>query len=292
MLYALRPTVCAREGVMGLRALAFGVMIATVNTGRAQETTCRFRWVQGQTLTYRAESVIDIENRLADHCLVSKTKISQTRRWQVLAVDGAGIATVRLTLTALRMEVPTPSGEVLLFDSTEPDRSTPQLREQLSKYVGAPLATLRLDSLGRVIEVKESKLVPASYFEKELPFIVILPGSDIRAKQFWSRDYSITQEPPDGTGEKYDALQRYTCLKSDAATATIGVTTSLKTKPAALADQAPLLPFQTEGEVVFDVKNGRMQSVNLKVKKELEGHQGAGTRYKIERTYTEQLLDK
>jgi hypothetical protein len=56
----------------------------------------------------------------------------------------------------------------------------------------------------------------------------------------------------------------------------------------AVGDQTPLLQSQPEGEVVFDVQNGRVQSVNLRVDKELKNHQGEGSSYHVQSTYIEQ----
>jgi hypothetical protein len=265
-------------------------MLGSTAGVQAQESAWKFRWKKGQTLTYRAEMTTQTNEIVPDGKLDTKSMMRLTKRWQVLDVDESGVATVQSSLAALRMEVQTASGETLLYDSAAPDTSTPELREQMAKFVGAPLATLRVDTLGRVIEVKESKFGPASRFEMELPFTIILPGVAVRQNQYWDRAYSITQEPPEGTGEKYAAVQRYTCQKADGATATIAVTTSLKTPPKALADQAPLLQLQPEGEAVFDIKNGRLQSVSLKVNKELQGHQGAGTSYKVQSMYTEEFV--
>ena len=49
------------------------------------------------------------------------------------------VATLQYSLTRLRMEMTTPDGETMLFDSADPDKGDPKLREQLSKYVGVPL---------------------------------------------------------------------------------------------------------------------------------------------------------
>ena len=150
-----------------------------------------------------------------------------------------------------------------------------------------PLSTLRVDAWGRVVEVKESKFGPASRFEAELPFVIILPGAVPQPGQSWKRAYNITLEPPAGTGEKYTCLQRYTCKRVEGSGAVIGVGTEPKTLPEALADQVPLLRMQPEGEVVFNLEAGRMQSAHLRVQKELKDHQGAGSSYRFESTYTE-----
>jgi hypothetical protein len=273
---------------MGFRALVPALLaLGWVQAAPAQTPAWRFRWQAGQVLTYRVEQQTQTVEVLAGTRAETKTKTNLVKRWQVLSVDAKGVATLQHSLAALRMETVTPSGETLLFDSANLDKSSPQLREQLSKYVGVSLSTMRVDAWGRVVEVKESKFGPASRFEAELPFVVILPGAPPGEGQSWQREYKITLEPPAGTGEQYASVQRYTYKRAESAGAVLAVRTEPKALPEALADQVPLLRLQPEGEVVFDLNAGRLHSARLRVQKELKGHQGEGSSYRFESTYTE-----
>ena len=80
-----------------------------------------------------------------------------------------------------------------------------------------------------------------------------------RTGQEWQRDYKITLEPPSGAGEKYDAVQKYVCKSVTDGVAVTAMTTDLKTPPPS-AEQAALLQLQPEGEIVFDLKAGRLKS--------------------------------
>lgn len=270
-------------------AMAAVLLAWAAQDGMAQDAW-RFRWQAGQVLTYRAEHQTKVAEVTAEGRSESKTTLTLTKRWQVQGVDASGIATVQHSLAALRMETATPRGETLLFDSAAPDKSDPRLREQLSKLIGVPLSTLRVNDRGKVIEVKESKFGPASRFEAELPFVLVLPDAEVKPGQNWERAYEITQEPPVGAGEKYAAAQTYTCTSVDAAGLHVSMTTAMKAQPKSLADRMPLLPLQPEGTVVFDLKNGRLHSAKLTVKKELKGHAGEGSSYTFESTYSEQIV--
>jgi hypothetical protein len=212
------------------------------------------------------------------------------KRWQVLGVDQAGVATLQLSVASLHFEVKTPKGDTLMFDSAQPDKSDPQLREQMAKYVGVPLAVLRVDSSGRVVEIKESKQAPASRFASDLPFMVLLPAAPLRAGSAWERPYQVTLEPPQGTGEKFDAVQKYICQKIDGPAITISLTTTIKNLPSSPMDQVPLLEMQPEGEIIFDAVAGRLHSAHLTIDKELKSLQGEGSTYHFQSTYSEQLV--
>jgi hypothetical protein len=282
----------AKEG----RAMFRGYIWATITcfvlaTAAPAQVAGQFRWQRGQILTYQVEHNTSATDTVGGNKSESKTKLNLTKRWLVLDVDATGVATLQLSLLALRLEVTTPSGGTLLFDSGAPDKSDEHMREELGKFLGQPLAVLRLDTRGRLIEVKESKHGPASRYEVELPFLIMLPEDGPKTGQEWDRAYKITLDPPQGTGDKFDAVQKYSCKSVTDNQATLVFTTTLKTMPEGVLDRVPLLQLQPEGEVIFDLKSGRLQSGSLRIEKELTGHQGDGSSYKFQSIYTEKYVE-
>jgi hypothetical protein len=275
-----------------IRGWLWSLLIALITSSPspAQTGAWQFRWQPGQVLNYRVEHVTSASEMTASGTSETTTKLHLTKRWQVLEVDGTGVATLQLALAALRLETGTPNRATLLFDSSNPAASDPDLREQLARFVGQPLAVLQVDRLGKVVQVKESKHGPASRFESELPFVIVLPSEAPKPGQTWERAYRITLEPPQGTGEKYQAVQQYTCNTIAGDAASIAVRTSLKTMPESLLDRVPLQQMQPEGEVVFDTKEGRLLRASLRIEKELKGHQGEGSSYRFQSTYEEELV--
>jgi hypothetical protein len=269
---------------------AVAVVLALGPTAPAQAPAWRFHWQKGQVLTYRVEHVSTASEVAAGQTNGFSSKLNLTKRWQVKEVDADGVATLEMSMPALRHEMTPPNGNTLVFDSADPEKSDSAMKAELSKYVGTVLAVLRVDGLGRVVEVKESKHGPASKFESDLPFKLVLPAAPVHEGASWDRKYKITLEPPQGTGEKYDATQSYTCKALKDGTATVAFTTAVLNLPASLADQRPLLPAQTEGEVVFDVGAGVMKSARVRIEKELKGHQGEGSSYRLQSRYTEELV--
>lgn len=272
------------------RPILAGLGVLMFVAGAQAQETARLRWQMGQTLTYRVEQKTLASEVVNGNNADNRTQLNLTKRWTVAAVDPMGVATLHLAMVAMRIETTTPAGDTLLFDSANPDKGTPQLREQMSKYLGQTLAVLRVDGLGKVIEVKESKFGPATRYDSEPPFVGVLPASGPVVDQAWERAYQITLAPPLGAGEKYSAVQKYSCKTLADNLATVAVTTEVKDLPAAVADQLPLLQSQPEGTIVFDVKNGWLVSAALKIDKELKNHQGEGSRYKFTSSYVEQLV--
>jgi hypothetical protein len=272
------------------RAIAVVLAALAVAPAATAQTPGRLRWQVGQVLTYRVEHTTQDNEVTPDAAVERKTHLNLVKSWQVVEVDRDGVATVRLWLRSLVWETTKPGGDVLRFDSTDPDKSTPEMRNSFAKYFKEPLAVLRIDPLGRVVQVKESRYGPASRFEIELPFAAVLPEGGLGAGKAWERAFQITLEPPQGTGEKYAAVQRYACKNVADNLATVSLTTALKTPPEAAADLMPLLDKMPEGEVVFDQASGRMVKATLHIEKELKGHMGEKSTYKLQSNYVEQYV--
>jgi hypothetical protein len=262
--------------------------LTATSTATAQNAEWRFRWQQGQVLQYRVEHTTDVAEVVSGNKVETKSKVNLVKRWDVVAVDAQGVATVKMSIVAMRNEQTRPNGEVLLFDSSDKDKSTPALREQLEKLIGQPLAVLRVDGFGQVVEVKQGQ---ANRYDSELPFTLVLPAQTPAAQQSWSREYNITLDPPLGTGEKQPAKQRYTCVSIGDGLAKVAMQTMLVKQPDTKQEMLPLLQKLPQGEVVFDVQHGRMQSVHLVIDQQIQGHQGEGSSYQFRSTYTEQVAE-
>jgi hypothetical protein len=263
---------------------ALFAMLVLSSLASAQESG-RLHWKPGQVLLYRVEHAWTALDKKGDSQAETKSLLKVTKRWQVTGVDAVGVGTLQLSITAMLQEQTTPSGDVLKYDSANPDKSTPQLKDAMARYLNTPLATIRVDPFGRVVEVKESK-TGASGYENELPFLALLPGVLPKAGQSWERAYKITLAPPLGTGEKYDAVQRYTCKSLTGDLMTLTLATELKSAPKAAGDIIPIWQKLPQGEVIFDIKAGRLHSAKLTIDKELKDHQGEGSEAKFRSTLT------
>ncbi|MFN4260450.1 MAG: hypothetical protein ACK4RK_14245 [Gemmataceae bacterium] len=267
--------------------LTLSAVLALTTVASAQ-TPWRFHWQPNQVLTYRVEQQTTTSFETQEDGKAEFTvQLNLVKRWQVTSVDSQGVATLHMSLASLRMEQHLPDGEVLLFDSTQSDAGESSMGDQLNRYIGQTLAVLRIDNQGRIVDVTESKFGPASRYVSDLPFKLTLPDAAPSAGQKWQRVYDITLEPPDGTGEKIAARQFYECQKVTDQQATIRLTTSIPQPPESVADRVPLLQYQPQGELTFDVRTGILRQAVLTIDESLPGFQGEGSNYHFRSTYKE-----
>ncbi|HVK10224.1 MAG TPA: hypothetical protein VM597_15765 [Gemmataceae bacterium] len=267
------------------RALVLVALVAAA----ARADAPRFRFATGETLSYHLVQTTQVVETAPDEKTnkpvetKSTTKVDLIRKWKVSDVDAKGVATVEMTIAEMRWERKS-GDEEDVFDSSKPDDLN---KSEMAKHVGPVLAVLRVDPLGKVVEVKESKVGPAARFETELPFKFVLPATTGPA---WDRTFTLQLDPPLGTGEKYATTQKYQAGDVKNELLPVRVATEIKDLPATSAEQIPLLPHLAEGTVYFHAATGRYYAARLKVQKELKNHQGDGSSYKFTSTYVEDLV--
>jgi hypothetical protein len=275
-----------------VRCLIFLAVVAVTVVAEARAEAPRFRFHKGETLAYHLVQTTRITESVPDEKTnkpvetEALTKVDLIRKWKVADVDATGVATLEMSIASMRWERKSGKDEDV-FDSTKPDDLN---RSEMAKHVGPVLGVVRIDSQGRLVDVKESKVGPAARFATELPFKMTLPDTEPKPGDSWDRTYTIQLDPPLGTGEKYAATQRYACQEPKGGFLTVGLTTAIRDVPAQAADQVPLLPLALEGSLYFHAPSGRYYGARLKTEKELKNHQGEGSKYRFVSTYVEDLV--
>jgi hypothetical protein len=267
------------------RAVAALLLAAFVALPASAQTPWRYKWEKGQILTYKTQHVTSVTETLEKSKVEIASKLTLVKRWTITEVDSQGNATLEMSLVAMRNEQVRPNGEKLIFDSDNVANSTPAL-QGMAKFIGRPLHSVKLNPLGQAIEAKED--VKAK-FDAEPPFVVVIPGSVAPQEgQSWSRPFAIAD--PAGSDDKVQFAQKFVCGKIAEGKATLQISNELKSEPKTASDRIPLLQRETNGEATFDTARGVMLAVQLAVDKKVENHQGAGTSYRYQSTFVEQLV--
>ena len=275
-----------------MRAYILASLIGVLAAISAPAEPARFKFEKGQVLTYTIVQVTKATETIIDEKTTKPvdqehlTKHNVVRQWKVADVDAAGVATLEMSIISMKWDSKRPDGEVDAFDSTKPDDLN---KNEMAKLIGPVVAIVVIDATGKLVEVKESKFGSKSRFAIDLPFKIVLPAQGPKEGQTWDRGFTIKLDPPQGTGETYEATQKYTAQAPVNGYTKIALTTSIKEMPAQASDQIPLLPMLREGDVYFNETNGRYQAARMKLKKELMNHQGEGTKYVFESSYAEDL---
>ena len=255
----------------------------------------RFAWKADQTHTYKvAQQTVVRETTLdprTEKPITSeaRTNLSLVKKWTVKSVDDKGVATLEMTITEMKNEMRRPDGSSLVLDSTKPEDA-----KEMAAYLNVPIVAVRVDSQGRIVEVKEMKAGSAARLNAELPFRMILPDAAPAGNQptTWDRTFTMKLDPPLGTGESYEFAQKFTASAAKDGLLTAAVETTLRAPPKALAERVPLVPMLWTGNVYFNTRTGKFHAARLKAKAEFANHQGEGTKFEYESVYNEDVVEK
>ena len=279
------------------RLLALAALLVATALGLAAQPpgppAVRFKWQAGQSLTYKVTQQTAVVETALDEktekpiTTEARTNLTLVRKWTIKDVDPAGIATLEMLIPEMKNEIRQPDGNTLVRDSANPEHA-----KEMAEYLNKPILTIRVDTLGRIVEVKESKGGSVARLHAELPFRMVLPEAGPSVGQSWDRPFAFKLDPPHGTGESYDFTQKFTCKDSKDGLIVIGVETALKAPTKSAGEQIPLVPLLWTGEVYFNHAAGRYHAARLKAKTELPNHVGAGSKFVYESTYSEDTTEK
>ncbi len=275
-------------------ALAFSIALPALGQPPAPAPAApRFKWESGKVLAYRVVQSTTVKETVLDEktekpvTSESGTNLTLVRKWTVKDVDKEGVATLEMSISEMKSVIRQPDGMTLTTDSAKPEDA-----KNMEAYLNKPIVTVRMDSQGKLIEVKDAKTGSASRLQAELPFRLVLPDALPDAGKSWDRPFGLKIDPPNGTGENYDFTQKYTSKGLKDGYLIVGVETALKAPPKATSEQVPLVPMLWTGDVYFNTVVGKYQASRLSAKAELANHQGEGTKFVYESTYAEDSIDK
>ncbi len=274
--------------------IACAFILVTLPFAAAEDAPkLRFAWAKGGTATYRVVQATNVQETVLDEPakkpsdITTNTKLTITKTWAVKGVETDGSATLEMVTTAFRQEITQTAGDmkpaVRVLDSANADDA------KAMAFLNKPVLTLKVDPLGRVSDVKSDNPAAADRLQADLPFKLHLLEAAPVANGTWERAFELKLPPPIGTGEKFDATQKYTFRGMNKDFAVVGVATALKNPPDDAALMPAIVPMLWEGDVFFNAKTGQYHGAKLTAKKEIANHQGEGTKFRYASEYTEAL---
>lgn len=247
----------------------------------------RLRFATGDTWQYRVQQTTRVTQTIAGETSVFESSTELLKRWQVQEVNPDGSAWLQLTIPELKLTQKLPTGQNIVYDSSQPQQSHPALREQMEQFVGKPTVLLKVDARGQVVQAKPLLPVPISAYASEPPFGIVLPDGPLTAGQRWQRSFQIVLDPPLGTGQRFEAEHHYQLRTLEDEQAEITFVTQLKNPPANPVEKIPLLQKLTRGVAVLDRPAGRVKLLRIQAGGTVEGHEGADSKYEFLSEYLE-----
>jgi hypothetical protein len=275
-------------------------LAVSASTAAAQPIALRYKWTQGETLTYR--TVVRTTSSATGGPRGPETveqTLSQTIKLTVAAVNPAdGSATLRHSVEAVSIDVNTPGGKIA-YDSARPvgEDADPRViamsktvggmvGEAVSITVAATGAVRRIDGAGRIAD-KLIQALPRDPMSGALAQNIKAMLSDDALRAALEQSFSRLPEQPVNIGDTWTAEQAVGAdatgkllgkstftLKAiegagDAQVARIAVSLALRQEevPGATSSSRVVklgAGSKGEGEVIFDIARGRIETNTMR----------------------------
>jgi len=266
-----------------------------VVSGASAQTPPRFKFVAGQRLAYVVEQQTTVvETTIEDNqptTSMTVNKLDLRKLWTVKTVSPENIAALELTITSMKNSIarngPKDKDGKPTIDRTVIDSGTEEGKAATAAFLNKVILIIGMDELGRITEAKGANPTAAERLNQELPFRIVFPRNKPLPGQTWERTFEM--KSPAGTGEKYDFIQTFSSKPAANGLTVFGMETKLKAEPKDAAELPPLIPVLWSGEVFWNAADGSYVGAKLAIEREIDKHQGEGSKFRFESRYTETL---
>jgi hypothetical protein len=233
--------------------------------------TLRYQFHEGDQLRWNVVHRCRIRTTVSGTEQTAETTTTSVKVWRVVAVRPDGTATLEYSVEDVDMRHRlTGRNEVHYNSRTDP--VAPAGFENLAKAVGVPLATITIDSRGKVLGRKQTPLKASVPSQGEIT--VRLPDEPVPVGYSWSYPYDIEVPLPDGGARRVKSLQSFTLESVKTGVATIRLATQILTPMNDPGLESQLLQYETVGTVRFDVDAGRILGRQADVDRGVVGFRG------------------
>ena len=263
----------------------FTVLLVLCPAVAQERVTLRYRFAPGETLRYRVEHALDVENVVAGSAQRYSSRSQSTRELRVQTAD-AEAAAIELVVTQMKVEATLPSGTKIDIDTSK------NSDHPLARLVGRPLGQFKLMTTGEVRDWRQLQPDARGAVVNLQLFFIRFPTQAVAVGQQWNDTFAMPR-PALGAGPRGSITFRRTCrvIALEGERATIGVSIELaepeKIEPKVRASVAQ---FLMEGTVEFDVTHGRIVRTSYRVADDVDSIGDQGDRLAVRGTLHETLL--
>ena len=257
-------------------------------TGDSAKFLLRYRLRTGEQLRYEVTHVAKTKTRIRGAEELSNVHTISNRHWDVKSTGPDGSATFDHVVDSVALTQQQGESEEIRWDSTGGEEP-PAVFGVVADRIGKVLSTVTVDARGNETHREDNGGTKASLGMGNLT--LVLPENGVAIGESWSVPSEIQTRSDDGTVKPIKIRQRYTLEKVKTGVATI----SLRSEPLTPIDdqsvRAQVVQQLSNGEIRFDIDNGRLLSRQIDWDESVVGFSGANSLMEYRARLTEKLLD-
>lgn len=246
----------------------------------------RYKLRSGESLVSKVVHFAETKTRMADHYENSSSRTTSEKVWDVKAVAPEGEMTFEYRINSVDLAQSVGDQEEVAYNS-QSDTEVPPIFKKVAETIAKPLATVTINPRGQVVKRDNDLNAPQlGIGELTIP----LPEEAIVIGGQWSVPRECRVKLESGVHKTIKVRELYTLEKVSAGVATIRIETQPLTPMADPGIEAQLIQQLSNGEIKFDLDQGRMLSKRLDWSDEVVGFRGSDTSLRYDAKFTEELL--
>jgi hypothetical protein len=229
-----------------------------------------YRFTAGEAYRVKVTHLAKVDTKISGVSEQTQTRAVSTKVWQIEEVDEDGNITFVYQVEAVSMWQQVSGRPEIRYDSDRDEVPPPEYR-QLAETVGVPIARVKMDPSGHVLEREN---VRAQFSSSIGQLALQLPDKPLQVGEQWSHEEEVPIRLRDGTVKRIKTRELFTLEKFQAGVATISLKTQLLTPVNEPEIQSQLVQRIKRGEIKFDVDAGHILSQQMDVDETVIGFNG------------------
>ncbi|MCA9053842.1 MAG: hypothetical protein KDA75_08390 [Planctomycetaceae bacterium] len=265
------------------------------DTPEASQHLLRYQFHAGEILRYVVNDESEVEIEQASDGTTVKYSTKTWKQQRVKSVDSEGNAIIQVQLNRVKMTAEGAEGKIE-FDSNEPGTPPAQFAHVVDS-IGRTLVEMTVNPTGKVTAIQrpghrqeKSHEISPAHLERDSHGPISFPEQTLAIGDSWSERFDVPVMLEETRLTRNIKLQRTcTLTQVDGAVATIDVETIVLTPVNDPKISAQLIQRTPSGVLQFDLERGVVLTKRTFLHNQVVGHEGAGSKLKVVRTYVEAL---
>lgn len=229
----------------------------------------RYKFKSGESIAYEVEHLVKVKTTIDGASETQRSRSVSQKVWEV-AEANAEQATFSHSIAYLNMWSESQGRAPVAYDSRSDDEVPPEY-EGVAEMVGKPLATVRVDAQGKILDRKD-RVNQIDFGTGGL--MMPLPEQQVVTGETWSVERDVPVRLEDGSFKSIKTRQRYRLERVESGVATISLKTQILTPSITARVRSQLIQKLSNGEIRFDIDAGRVLSRQLEWDETVVGFNG------------------
>lgn len=250
------------------------------------EYELHYKFHPGEVIKTQVVHLATTDTTIRGNTQSSRSRSVSTKVWKITDINEAGEITFEHSVEKVEMWQHVSGREEVTYNS-ETDEKPPLQYELAAETIGVPLAIVTVDQHGEVVrrdDLKQGGNIGLGQITTPLP-----PGK-VKIGAQWHFPTEIAVYLPDAQLKRIKTRQQYTLTSVKTGVATIQVKTQVLTPVNDPKIESQLIQQLTNGEIKFDMDDGRILSKKMDWDELVIGFSGPESTLKYLARFTEDYL--